>query len=74
MDEIPIKVAKITSNDTQPLIYLPKCLSEIGFSRGSKVLLKLDQNGRLIIEKIQELRGGGEIKIRPKTEKKDDER
>ena len=56
--EVPIKVAKITSNDHQELVYLPKCLQRLGFIKGRHVLLKVDaEKRRLILELLPEVTG-----------------
>jgi len=51
---IPVKTVKISSNDTVPLIYLPKDIREIlGFEKGVKILLYVDEScKRLVVEKL----------------------
>jgi len=52
MEEI-IRVSRITSNDTQPLVYLPKRLEKLDLKKGVRVLLKWDrERRRLIIEPL----------------------
>ena len=55
--EIPIRVSKVTSNDSQELIYLPKeIVRKLGLRKGVKVILKVDTKScRLIIEKLPDL-------------------
>jgi hypothetical protein len=55
VEEIPIRTAKITSNDSQEMLYLPQLLRKFGFKKGVMVLLKIDSKGRLVVEKIPEL-------------------
>jgi len=46
-------VSKVTSNDRQPMIYLPKRLEKVGLKKGVRVLLKWDrERRRLIIEPL----------------------
>ena len=46
------KVAKVSSNDSALLVYIPKTVcSELGLRRGSYVMLKVE-NGKLIIEPL----------------------
>jgi len=48
-----IRVSKVTSNDSWPLIYLPKKVVEkLGFKKGCYVALYTDGK-RLIIEKLE---------------------
>jgi bifunctional DNA-binding transcriptional regulator/antitoxin component of YhaV-PrlF toxin-antitoxin module len=51
---IPVQICKISSNDTVPLIYLPKEVQEIlGLRKGTKILLYVDEERkRLVIEKL----------------------
>lgn len=54
MNEIPVKITTVCSNDTWPLIYLPKqAIEKLGLIKGTKVLLLIDENGRLVIEPIK---------------------
>ena len=54
MTLIPVKTCKVSSNDSVPLIYLPKDVREIlGLEKGVKVLLSVDEDRKkLIIEKL----------------------
>ena len=54
---VPVKICKISSNDTVPLIYLPKDIREIlGLEKGIKVLLYVDEScKRLVIEKLPQI-------------------
>jgi len=51
---IPVKTVKISSNDSVPIIYVPKDVQKIlGFEKGIKLLLLIDgEHKRLVIEKI----------------------
>ena len=55
-DSIPVKVAKITSNDQWPLLYLPKiAIEKLGLKKGRRVLIFLDgRSGTLIIKPVPE--------------------
>jgi len=54
--EVPVKIAKITSNDEQELVYLPRRLRKLGFVKGRFVLLKVDaEKRRLILELLPEV-------------------
>ncbi|GEM_PF-5041173 len=55
--EVPIKISKVTSNDSHEMIYIPKeIVRHLGFKKGTKIIFKLDtKNGRLIIEKLPDL-------------------
>jgi len=56
--EVPVRVVKITSNDHQELIYLPRRLRRLGFVKGRHVLLKVDaEKRRLILELLPEVTG-----------------
>jgi len=53
VDGIPIKVARICSNDTWPLLYLPKAaIEELGLRKGVKVLLSINDDKCLVIRPI----------------------
>ena len=54
MPLIPVKTVKISSNDSVPIIYVPKDVQKIlGFQKGIKLLLLIDgEHKRLVIEKI----------------------
>jgi len=54
---IPVKTCKISSNDSVPLIYLPKDIREIlGFEKGVKILLYVDEDcKRLVVEKLPQI-------------------
>ena len=54
MTLIPVKTVKISSNDSVPIIYVPKDVQKIlGFQKGIKLLLLIDgEHKRLVIEKI----------------------
>ena len=56
-----VKVAKITSNDSWPLLYLPKkVIKALGLRRGVEVKLFMDiENGRLIVERLEPLKRRG---------------
>jgi len=48
-----VRVAKVTSNDTTPLIYLPKAIREaLSLRKGDYVKLTVE-NGRLIVEPLK---------------------
>ena len=51
-----LKVARVTSNDKWPMVYLPKeAIQRLGLRKGRRILLLLDHhNGALIIKPIQE--------------------
>jgi AbrB family looped-hinge helix DNA binding protein len=53
-DLVPIKIVKVSSNDTVPLIYLPKEVRQrLDLEKGDKVIMYVDVEGsRLVIEKI----------------------
>ena len=54
--EVPVRVAKITSNDHQELIYLPRRLRRLGFVKGRFVLIKVDaEKRRLVLELLPEV-------------------
>jgi len=52
---IPIKVAKVTSNDDWPLIYLPADAKRLlGLHKGVRVLIYIDtREGSLVIKKVE---------------------
>jgi len=52
---IPVKTVKISSNDTVPIIYVPKDVRNLGFEKGVRVLLSVDGQGRLIVEKLPQI-------------------
>jgi bifunctional DNA-binding transcriptional regulator/antitoxin component of YhaV-PrlF toxin-antitoxin module len=58
-DLTPVKIAKITSNDQWPLLYLPKIVIEkLGLKKGRRVLIFLDsRSGTLIIKPVRDIRG-----------------
>jgi len=51
---IPIKIVKVSSNDTVPLVYLPKEVRErLDLEKGDKVIMYVDVDGsRLLIKKV----------------------
>ncbi len=57
MTLIPVKTCKVSSNDSVPLIYLPKDIRDIlGFEKGDKILLYVDQDcKRLVVEKLPQI-------------------
>jgi len=51
---MPLKVAKITSNDEWPLLYLPKAaIEKLGLRKGRRVLILLDHDA-LVLKPIPE--------------------
>ena len=54
MPLIPVKTVKISSNDSVPIIYVPKDVQKIlGFEKGVKLLLYVDEDcKRLVVEKL----------------------
>jgi len=51
---IPVKITKVCSNDSWPLIYLPKeVVKKLGLTIGKKVLLELTEDGKLIVKPIE---------------------
>jgi len=52
---IPIKVCRVTSNDTWPLLYLPaEAIRRLGLRKGVRVMILLDsERHRLVIEKVE---------------------
>ncbi|MEM3884381.1 MAG: hypothetical protein QXF74_04625 [Nitrososphaerota archaeon] len=50
-----VKVSKITSNDSTPLLYIPKkVVRALGLRKGIEVKLLIDpEAGRLIVEKLE---------------------
>lgn len=52
---VPIKIVKVSSNDSVPLIYLPKEATEmLDLRKGDKAFVYVDvANSRLIIEKAK---------------------
>jgi len=50
----PIRISKVTSNDTVPLIYIPKeARALLGLEKGTKVVIYVEeQHGRLVIEPL----------------------
>jgi antitoxin component of MazEF toxin-antitoxin module len=52
---VPIKIVKVSSNDSVPLIYLPKEATEmLDLKKGDKAFVYVDvANSRLIIEKAK---------------------
>ncbi|RLE53102.1 MAG: hypothetical protein DRJ30_07170 [Candidatus Methanomethylicota archaeon] len=57
LDLIPIRVGKISSNDSWPLLYIPKLAIEVlGLRKGRKVLILIDRaNASLVIKPIEDL-------------------
>jgi len=54
MTEVIVKVTKISSNASWPILYIPKEVKDkLGFKIGTKVIIKTDDKGRLIIEKAE---------------------
>jgi len=54
MDETPIKITKVCANDSWPLIYLPKeAIQRLGLKRGTRILISIDGDERLIIRPIK---------------------
>jgi len=54
--EVPVRVVKITSNDHQELIYLPRRLRKLGFVKGKYALLKVDtEKRRVVLELLPEV-------------------
>jgi len=55
-DLIPIRIVKVTSNDTSPLIYLPADVRRVlKIKKGDRLLLSVDRElKRLIAEKVVE--------------------
>jgi len=53
---IPIRLSKVTSNDRQEMIYLPKLVvRRLGLYKGTPVAIYLDQNRKCLIIKPVEL-------------------
>lgn len=73
---VPVKIVKVSSNDSVPLIYLPKEVRErLDLEKGDKVIMYINVDGsRLIIEKISPVSGlqhsveGAEVKAPEKSE------
>lgn len=55
---VPVKTVKISSNDTVPIIYVPKEIRQIlGLRKGVKILLYVDHDLKhLVIEKIPSMK------------------
>ena len=55
---VPVKIVKISSNDTVPIIYVPKEIRQIlGLKKGVKILLYVDHDLKhLVIEKIPSMK------------------
>jgi hypothetical protein len=55
-DAVPLRVARVSTNDHWPLIYLPKAAVEtLGLGRGRRVLILLDKRrGALILKPVLE--------------------
>jgi hypothetical protein len=53
---IPVKIAKVCSNDEWPLLYLPKvAVEKLGLRKGRRVVILLDnRNGALVIKPVPE--------------------
>jgi len=58
MKLVPIKIVKISSNDGVALIYLPKEIRELGFVKGMKVMLYINEEDRnqMLVEKLPEVK------------------
>jgi bifunctional DNA-binding transcriptional regulator/antitoxin component of YhaV-PrlF toxin-antitoxin module len=56
-NRIPIKVVKVSSNDTVPLVYIPKELARIlKVAKGDKLMFSFNNKTReVIIEKIEQV-------------------
>ena len=54
---VPVRLSKVTSNDTQELIYLPKLIvRKLGLEKGTRVLLCIDKKrNRLVIVPMKEI-------------------
>ena len=54
--EVLVRVSKITSNDGQELIYIPReIVKRLGYQKGTRILIKVEkETGRIIIEKLME--------------------
>ena len=51
---IPIKVTRVCSNDSWPLIYLPKeAVEKLGLTVGKRVLLEITEDGKLIVKPVE---------------------
>jgi hypothetical protein len=51
----PVAITKVSSNDTVPMVYIVKeAQKRTGLERGMRVMLSVDKEGRLIIERIPE--------------------
>lgn len=49
-----IRVSKVTSNNDEPMVYIPRRAREIsGIKRGDFVFVYVDDKGRIIIEKLK---------------------
>ena len=55
--ETPVRIVKVTSNDHQPMVYLPRVLVAYGYRKGARILVKLDRKGRVVLELLPELKG-----------------
>ena len=52
MEKALMKVVKVSSNDTVPMIYLPKDIRELlGLKKGTYVVLRVEGQ-RLIVERL----------------------
>lgn len=60
---IPIKIAKVTSNNDWPLIYLPADAKRLlGLEKGVRVLIYVDPEGEsLVIKKVKTTGKVGEL-------------
>jgi len=65
---IPVKTCKVSSNDTVPLIYLPKDIRRIlDLEKGTKILLYVDEDQKkLIIEKLPSVESLTQKRKRPR--------
>jgi len=59
---VPVKISKVTSNDSTTLIYLGKRIERLlGLKKRDQVVLYIDKKRRrLIVEKVPPLEGIGE--------------
>jgi hypothetical protein len=53
---IPVKIAKVCSNDEWPLVYIPKvAVEKLGLRKGRPVVILLDnQNKTLVVKPLSE--------------------
>lgn len=57
MKLLPVKIVKISSNDGAALIYLPKEIREMGFVKGEKVMLSINEEDskQMLVERLPRL-------------------